>query len=88
MAIRGRGHGRYTCTFSRGRAHRDAHADHVVLALPFTRLREVSLTGIELPPPQLRAIRREPLGSNSKIGLQYSSRVWNSDGWTGDLYTY
>ena len=87
VAIRGRGHGRYTCTFSRGRAHRDAHADHVVLALPFTRLREVSLTGIELPPPQLEAIRCEPLGSNSKIGLQYSSRVWNSDGWTGDLYT-
>jgi len=87
VALRGRGHGRYACTFSGGPGTREIHADHVVLALPFTRLREVELPGIELPPPQLRAIRHEPLGSNSKIQLQFSSRVWNADGWTGDLYT-
>jgi monoamine oxidase len=87
VALRGRGHGRYTCTFAGGHGTRDVHADHVVLALPFTRLREVELRGIELPPPQLRAIRHQPLGSNSKIQLQFSSRVWNADGWTGDLYT-
>jgi monoamine oxidase len=40
-----------------------------------------------LPPPQWQAIRHEPLGSNSKIQLQFSSRVWNADGWTGNLYT-
>ena len=58
-----------------------------MLALPFTRLREVELSGIELPPRQLRAIRAEPLGSNSKIQLQFSRRVWNSDHWTGNMYT-
>jgi monoamine oxidase len=87
VALRGRGHGRYACTFSGSSGTREIHADHVVLALPFTRLREVELHGIELPPPQLRAIRHEPLGSNSKIQMQFSSRVWNADGWTGDLYT-
>ena len=87
VALRARGHGRYTCTFANGPRTREVHADHVVLALPFTKLREVELHGIELPPPQLRAIRHEPLGSNSKIQLQFSSRVWNADGWTGDMYT-
>jgi monoamine oxidase len=87
VALRGLGHGRYTCTFSRGHATRDVHGDHVVLALPFTRLREVQLRGIELPPPQLRAIAHEPLGSNSKIAMQFTKRVWNTDGWTGDMYT-
>jgi monoamine oxidase len=87
VALRARGHGRYTCTFANGLRTREVHADHVVLALPFTKLREVELHGIELPPPQLRAIRHEPLGSNSKIQLQFSSRVWNADGWTGDMYT-
>ena len=37
--------------------------------------------------PQLRAIREEPLGTNAKIALQFSRRVWNADHWTGNLYT-
>ena len=86
-AVRSRGHGRYTCTFSRGTSTHDVHADHVVLALPFTKLREVGLRGIELPAPQLRAIREEPLGTNAKIAMQFSRRVWNADHWTGNLYT-
>lgn len=87
VALRARGQGGYTCTFSSGWATRDVRADHVVLALPFTRLREVELAGIGLPRPQQRAISREPLGSNSKIQLQFSRRVWNADHWTGNLYT-
>jgi len=86
-AVRSRGHGRYTCTFSCGTATHDVHADQVVFALPFTRLREVELRGIELPPPQLLAIREEPLGTNAKIQLQFSRRVWNADHWTGNMYT-
>ena len=87
VAVRSRGHGRYTCTFSCGTATHEVHADHVVLALPFTKLREVELRGIELPAPQLRAIREEPLGTNAKIAMQFSRRVWNTDHWTGNLYT-
>jgi monoamine oxidase len=86
-AVRSRGHGRYTCTFSCGGASRDVHADHVVLALPVTKLREVDLLGVDLPPVQRRAILEEPLGTNSKIQLQFSRRVWNADHWTGDMYT-
>ena len=86
-AVRSRGHGRYTCTFSCGARTRDVPADHVVLALPFTKLREVDLRGLGLPPRQLKAIREEPLGSNSKIQMQFSRRVWNAAHWTGNMYT-
>jgi monoamine oxidase len=87
VAVRARGHGRYAVTLCDGQSTSDRYADHVVLALPFTKLRDVELHGIELPPRQLRAIREEPLGSNAKIGLQFSSRIWNTDHWTGNMYT-
>jgi monoamine oxidase len=87
VAVRARGHGRYAVTLSSGQSTSDQYADHVVLALPFTKLRDVELHGIELPPRQLRAIREEPMGANAKIGLQFSSRVWNTDHWTGNMYT-
>ncbi|MGO8885566.1 MAG: FAD-dependent oxidoreductase [Streptosporangiaceae bacterium] len=87
MAIRRSGIGGYACSFAHDCGVRDVSADHVVLALPFTRLREVHLGGIDLPPLQRRAIREEPLGSNSKIQLQFARRVWNADHWTGNLYT-
>ena len=87
VAVRARGHGRYGVTLSNGQSTSDQYADHVVLALPFTKLRDVELSGIELPPRQLRAIREEPMGANAKIGLQFSSRVWNTDHWTGNMYT-
>ena len=87
VAIRRTGGHQFICTFAAGGGHRDVRADHVVLALPFTRLREADLTGTELPPRQMMAIRHEPLGSNSKIQLQFGRRVWNADHWTGNLYT-
>ena len=87
VAVHSRGHGRYACTFSSGSATSVRYADHVVLALPFTKLREVELRGIDLPPRQLKAIREEPLGANAKIAMQFSSRIWNADHWTGNMYT-
>ncbi len=87
VAVHRRGNGTFDCTFAVDRSIRTVRADHVVLALPFTRLREVELTGIELPERQLRAIRYEQLGANSKIQLQFSRRVWNAEHWTGNLYT-
>jgi monoamine oxidase len=78
----------HVCTFaSAGGGRRNVRADHVVLALPFTKLREVALRGIDLPARQRRAIDEEPLGSNSKIQIQCSSRVWNADGFTANMYT-
>jgi monoamine oxidase len=87
VALTSRGNGRWTCTFASGAGTSEVVADQVVLALPFTKLRGVALRGVHLPPKQLQAIHTEPLGSNSKIQLQFSSRVWNTQHWTANLYT-
>jgi monoamine oxidase len=87
LAVRSRGNGRWTCTFAAGPSTYDVVADQVVLALPFTKLREIELRGVDLPPRQLQAIQTEPLGTDSKIQLQFSSRVWNAQHWTGNVYT-
>jgi monoamine oxidase len=86
VAVRRHSNGTFTAMFANGRQGRAVKADHVVLALPFTKLREVDLVGISLPPLQLRAINEEPLGSNSKIQLQFTRRVWNEQHWTGTMY--
>jgi monoamine oxidase len=68
----------YTCTFQSGAATHDVTADHVVLALPFTTLRQVDLSGVSIAPLHRVAINGEPLGSNAKFFVQCTSRVWNT----------
>jgi monoamine oxidase len=86
VAVRPSGQG-YRCTFDHGGGRaRDVTADHVVLALPFTVLRTVDLRRVPVAPRHQRAIREEPLGSNSKIFMEYGSRVWNTAGSTGNCF--
>jgi monoamine oxidase len=88
VALRTSGNGRYVCTFANGTSVYDVKADHVVLALPFTKLKMVDLTGVSgvISPLHLRAIDEEPLGSNSKFFVQCDTRVWNTDHATGNAY--
>jgi monoamine oxidase len=79
----------YVCSFETGATTRDVSADHVVLAIPFTTLRQVDLKGVEdtISPLHLHAIREEPLGTNSKFFVQCTSRVWDQpDHATGNAY--
>jgi monoamine oxidase len=86
IAIRPRPGGGYRCSFdSAGRAH-DVTADHVVLAIPYTLLRSVDLSRVPIAPLHVKAINEEPLGSNSKFFLQFSSRVWNAEHATGNCF--
>jgi monoamine oxidase len=87
VAVRRRGTGRYVLTFASGASVHDVYADHVVLALPYVKLREVDLSGIELSRLHRLAIDEQPLGSNDKIELQFRDRVWYSDGRSGNLMT-
>ena len=59
--------GGFGCTFQSGATTSEVTADHVVLALPFTTLRRVDLGGVPISALHLRAIREEPLGTNSKF---------------------
>ena len=86
VAVRAAGAHRYVCTFESGTATKDVTADHVVLAIPFTTLRLVDLAKAAISPLHRRAIREEPLGSNSKFFLQFGSRVWNAGHATGNCY--
>ncbi len=85
VAIRPRADG-YQCSFESAGTTRDVTADHVVLAMPFTLLRSVDLSRVPISPLHAKAINEEPLGSNSKFFLQFSSRVWNADGATGNCF--
>lgn len=80
----------YVLTFESGSKTHEVKADHVVLAIPFTTLRLVDLSGVAetISPLHMRAIREEPLGTNSKFFVQCSSRVWNvADHKTGNAYS-
>jgi len=51
--------------------------DAVILALPFTKLRQVEgLDRLRLAPEKLKTIRELGMGSNSKIMVGTTSRVW------------
>lgn len=86
MAIRPHPGGGYRCSFQHGGSTRDVAADHVVLAIPFTLLRSVDLSRVPISPRHTTAIDTEPMGSNSKLFLQFSSRVWNAEGVTGNCF--
>jgi monoamine oxidase len=86
VAVRTSGNGHYSCTFQSGTKTSDVVADHVVLALPFTTLKSVDLSGVPIAPLHLAAIREEPLGTNSKMFLQFTNRVWDEEHVTGNTY--
>jgi monoamine oxidase len=67
-----------------GGRSRDVVARRVVLALPFTTLRHVDLTGVPLPADKLRAIQELGMGTNAKLHLGLDSRVQSiAAGWSG-----
>ncbi len=69
--------GSLRCAVRRDATTVDIEADHVVLALPFTLLREVKLD-MELPAPKRRAIAELGYGTNAKLMIGFSERVWRT----------
>jgi len=70
--------GTYTCTFQVVGTTQlfDVIADHVVLALPFSTLREVDLTGAGFSTLKMTAINNLGMGTNAKIHVQLDRRTW------------
>jgi monoamine oxidase len=80
--------GRYVLTFRRGGGSHDVRAAQVVLALPFTRLREVDLhESLGLPGSKRHAIAELAYGKNTKTILGFSRRGWVSTKQSGELFT-
>ncbi len=79
--------GSFTCTFAVGSSTTEIVADHVVLTIPFTTLRNVDLSGVALSPLKQTAIASLPLGNNAKIQIQIAGRPWIKDGFDGNVLT-
>jgi monoamine oxidase len=85
QAIRSKGTG-FTLTFKSDRGVVDEDADIVVLAIPFTLLREVDVR-VELPPLKKQAIAELGYGHNAKVLVGFKSRPWQKQGYTGSTYS-
>lgn len=76
-AVRERSDGSFSCGMRRGAASSEIAADRLLLALPFTLLREVKMD-VALPPAKARAIAEIGYGTNAKLMLGFSERVWRT----------
>ncbi len=76
----------YTLTLQTDAGTRESTFDAVVLALPFTLLRQVEF-GFALPPAKRLAIDSLGYGSNAKLMAGLDSRLWRAQGQEGGLYT-
>jgi monoamine oxidase len=74
-AVSERADGSFRLSVKRGATAETVTAEHVVLAIPFTLLRDVQLD-MELPPVKKRAIQELGYGTNAKLMVGFSERVW------------
>lgn len=78
---------RYRLTFDTPSGTKEVKADHVVLALPFTLLRQIPLD-VELPEAKKKAIQELGYGTNAKLMVGFSSRPWREAPHRSDGSTY
>lgn len=74
-----------TLFFSENGATREATFDAVIMALPFTVLRDVEIE-MELPAIKQRTIRELGYGTNTKFILETKGRPWRDNGYRGFLF--
>jgi monoamine oxidase len=60
--------------------------DHVVLALPFSLLRSVNYMKAGFEPLKVTAIKELPMGTNSKLHVEFKDRFWYGAGNNGNTY--
>jgi monoamine oxidase len=75
-----------TLTFSVGGASVAQTADYVVLALPFSTLREVDLSRSGLSAEKRQTIRTMGMGTNAKVHLELTRKTWPALGYSGATY--
>jgi monoamine oxidase len=68
----------FVLTFAGPDGDVEVRAQHVVYALPFTKLREVDLSGAELSADKREVIDELGYGTNAKLMMQFSDRHWET----------
>ena len=79
-AIGKNSNGSYTLRFQRGSTKFKVTADRVILALPFSVLRTLDYNDAGFNTTKTTAIQQLGYGTNAKLHLQFSERVWNQSG--------
>jgi monoamine oxidase len=80
-------HGTYSLVFKTAKHTLNVETDYLVLALPFTILRNIKTVGFEWPPVKKRAIQEMGYGNGGKCILGVKERVWAKQGGSGGLQT-
>jgi monoamine oxidase len=75
-----------TGTFTLNFGGSTATYDHVVLGLPFSLLRSVNYSKAGLEPLKVTAIEELPMGTNSKLHVEFKDRFWYAAGNNGNTY--
>jgi monoamine oxidase len=90
-SIRKSGDGTFGITFASPEGVRYVTADHVILTLPFSVLRNLDYGHAGFDPLKRTAIEELGYGTNSKLIVQCTERLWNIQGpWglgDGNMYT-
>ena len=86
VALRERADRSLVLSFEAAGATEDVTADWVVLALPFSTLRDVDLSRSGLSTEKRKVIRTMGMGTNAKIHLELSHKTWPSLGYSGATY--
>jgi monoamine oxidase len=86
VAIRLNADGSYRLSLQSGGSTSTVTADHVVLALPFSMLRNVDYSRAGFSAVKNTAIQQLGMGTNSKLHVQFGRRFWNDLGNQGDTY--
>ena len=76
--IRRRPDGLVECSLRRGGRAFAAAADHVVVTLPFSLLRDVAIEA-DLTPAKRRAIAELGYGTNAKLMIGFQQRTWRNE---------
>jgi len=87
VAIARNSDGGYRLSFQSGLSTKTVTADHVVLALPFSILRDVDYSKAGFSQVKTTAIEQLGMGTNSKLHVQFDDRFWNTLGNQGDTYS-
>jgi monoamine oxidase len=83
-AIALNGDGSITVSFDN---HGSVTADHVILCMSFSVLRTLDYKKAGFDQRKQTAITQLGSGINAKLNLQFNSRIWNTQGSTGSLYS-
>ena len=78
--------GSLRCDVRRGSRSETLAASHVIVAIPFTLLREVKID-VEMPEEKRRAIRELGYGTNAKLMIGFGERFWRGRGANGSVLT-